>query len=149
MSKVIEFPSYERAYRRRKEQEEREERIRREGGAVNANLKSWHVSIPMPDRKQMALNMEAILVNYKLSSSDLPWQDDYRSREDFFRLRIKQDQWRLHLSAMGENEFHPARMPFSPLYNEGLSIIRKRRLSIYRGTAQETALREKNTNPLR
>ncbi|MEI6127466.1 MAG: hypothetical protein WCQ99_13040, partial [Pseudomonadota bacterium] len=64
----------------------------------------------------------------------------YRSQEDFFKLRDGQESLRLHFISMREDELCPPEWPDYQIYNEALSIMRKRRLSIYRERPGERLL---------
>jgi len=69
--------------------------------------------------------------------ASLSFVASYRSQEDFLKLHDIQESVRSHYTAMQEDEFLPPDMPDYQIYNEALSIIRKRRLSIYRDKPQE------------
>ncbi len=69
--------------------------------------------------------------------SGLSFAASYFSREDFFKLRNVQEDLRLHFIGMKEDEYCPPDWPDYKIHNEALSIMRKRRLSIYRYTAGE------------
>ena len=93
MSNVLQFPNKE--YQRelkRKQLAEQIERTRAQGGQAIESLTSWRRSIPMADRERLARNMDAILVEYRIVTSSLGWQQDYVTVEEFRR-----DLHRMHL----------------------------------------------------
>ena len=68
----------------------------------------------------------------------------YRSQEDFFKLRDMQESIRSDFIATPEDGFVPPVWNADEMHNEAFSIIRKRRLSVYRDTVKEGLRPDKN-----
>jgi hypothetical protein len=69
--------------------------------------------------------------------SSLSFVASYRSQEDFFKLRDDQERVRSDFIATPEDGFVPPAWNMDKIHSEAFSIIRKRRLSIYRDKPQE------------
>lgn len=96
MSNIIQHPSVRRnAERRRAEREKLRAKLEREGGAALKNLIGWRRYIPMEDRIRLAENMENILLEYDIKTSELDWRKEYVSIENFrldvHRMRMPAD----------------------------------------------------------
>ena len=84
MSNITPFPkNAQSTERKRRQQAEYLDQLRKQGGQAIENLTSWRRSIPTDDRERLAKNMNAIIDEYRIEPSKLDWQPDYASVEGF------------------------------------------------------------------
>jgi hypothetical protein len=98
---------------------------------------------PRAERTGRRYTRQYVFIFLFLIVSGLSFAASYYSQEDFFKLRDVQEDLRLHFIGMKEDEYCPPEWPNYKIYNEALSIMRKRRLSIYRESAGEGLKPEK------